>query len=81
MWAGDANEDGKLNHLGADSDTLSIRSQVFNDPVNSVFSGPPIATYLSARYYSTDIDMNCNSIYSGATSYELNIRNNTFNNP
>jgi surface protein len=81
MWAGDANGDGRLNYLGAASDIPSIRSQVFNDPNNSVFGGAPVATYPSAGYYSTDINMDGNSVYSGATSDILTIRNNIFNNP
>lgn len=81
MWAGDANQDGKLNYLGGQSDVPSIRSQVFNDPNNSVFGGPPVATYLSAGYNATDINLDGNTVYSGATSDVLHIRNNIFNNP
>jgi hypothetical protein len=81
MWAGDANGDGQLNYLGAASDIPSIRSQVFNDPNNSIFNGPPVATYPSAGYNPTDISMDGNSVYSGATTDVLNIRNNIFNNP
>ena len=81
MWAGDANQDGRLNYLGALSDIPSIRSQVFNDPDNSIFGGPAVATYLSAGYNTTDIDLDGNTVYSGATSDVLFIRNNIFNNP
>ena len=81
MWAGDANGDGQLNYLGAASDIPSIRSQVFNDPNNSVFGGLPVASYQSTGYYSTDIDLDGKTAYSGATSDVLIIRNNTFNNP
>jgi len=81
MWAGDAEQEGRLNYLGAQSDVPSIRSQVFNDPNNSVFGGPPVATYLSAGYNATDIDLDGNTVYSGATSDVLHLRNNIFNNP
>ncbi len=80
MWAGDANQDGRLNYLGAQTDVPSIRSQVFNDPNNSVFGGPPVATYISAGYNATDIDLDGNTVYSGATTDVLYIRNNIFNN-
>ncbi len=46
MWTGDVNGDGRLNYSGALSDVPSIRSQVFNDPDNSVFGGPPTSTYV-----------------------------------
>ena len=81
MWAGDANGDGRLNYLGALSDVPSIRSQVFNDPANSIFGGPAVATYGSLGYYSTDINMDGVTYYSGAASDVLFIRNNIFNNP
>ena len=80
MWAGDANGDGRLNYLGALSDITAIRSQVFNDPDNSIFGGPPTANYLSLGYNTTDVNMDSNSVYSGATSDVLTIRNNIFNN-
>ena len=81
MWGGDANNDGRLNYSGALSDVPNIRSQVFNDPNNSVFGGPPVASYPSIGYYSTDVDMDGVSVYSGAASDVLYIRNNIFNNP
>jgi len=81
MWAGDTNGDGKLNYLGAQSDVPSIRSQVFNDPANSIFGGPPVATYGSLGYYATDINMDGVTYYSGGTSDVLQVRNNIFNNP
>ncbi|WP_299886160.1 M4 family metallopeptidase [uncultured Lacinutrix sp.] len=81
MWAGDANGDGKLNYSGGESDVPNIRSQVFNDPDNSVFGGPPVASYQSAGYNTTDIDMDGVTVYSGGTSDVLHIRNNIFNNP
>ncbi len=81
MWAGDANGDGRLNYSGALSDVPTIRSQVFNDPDNSVFGGPPTATYPSEGYFGTDTDMDGVTVYSGATSDVLYLRNNIFNNP
>ncbi len=81
MWSGDANGDGVLNYLGGLSDLPLIRSQVFNDPNNSVFGGPPVATYISVGYTGTDIDLDGNSVYSGAINDVLYIRNNIFNNP
>ncbi len=81
MWGGDANADGRLNYSGALSDVPFIRSQVFNDPDNSVFGGPPVASYPSIGYYGTDVNMDNVTIYSGAASDVLNIRNNIFNNP
>ena len=81
MWAGDANTDGRLNYLGALSDIPSIRSQVFNDPNNSVFGGPPVGTYQSIGYHTTDVDMNGFTVYSGSTTDALYIRDNIFNNP
>jgi hypothetical protein len=81
MWAGDANGDGQLNYLGANSDIPAIRSQVFNDPNNSVFGGPAVGTYGSIGYYTTDSNMDGLSYYSGAASDVLYIRNNIFNNP
>ncbi len=81
MWAGDANGDGRLNYLGAASEIPSIRSQVFNDPNNSVFSGPPIGTFPSEGYHLTDINMDGNTVFSGVTTDVLNIRDNVFNNP
>ncbi|WP_299886419.1 M4 family metallopeptidase [uncultured Lacinutrix sp.] len=81
MWAGDANGDGQLNYSGALSDVPGIRSQVFNDPNNSVFGGPPVASYQSVGYNTTDIDMDGLTVYSGGTSDVLHIRNNIFNNP
>ncbi|WP_299887620.1 endonuclease [uncultured Lacinutrix sp.] len=81
MWAGDSNSDGRLNYSGALSDVPGIRSQVFNDPNNSVFGGPPVASYPSSGYNSTDIDMDGVTVYSGASSDVLHVRNNIFNNP
>ncbi len=81
MWGGDANADGRLNYSGALSDVPLIRNQVFNDPDNSVFGGPPVASYHSLGYHGTDVNMDNVTIYSGAASDVLNIRNNIFNNP
>ncbi|WP_299886440.1 LamG-like jellyroll fold domain-containing protein [uncultured Lacinutrix sp.] len=81
MWAGDTNGDGRLNYSGALSDVPGIRSQVFNDPNNSVFGGPPVASYPSQGYYGTDVDMNGVTIYSGTVSDVSHVRNNIFNNP
>ncbi len=81
MWAGDANGDGRLNYLGALSDIPDIRFQVFNDPDNSVFGGPPAAAYLSLGYNPTDINMDRYTVYSGPTTDVLIIRDNIFNNP
>ncbi len=81
MWAGDSNGDGRLNYSGALSDVSPIRSQVFNDPNNSVFGGPPVASYPSIGYNGTDVDMDGVTVYSGATSDVLYVRNNIFNNP
>ena len=81
MWAGDATGDGRLNYSGGLSDVPSIRSQVFNDPSNSIFGGPPVASYLSKGYFGTDLDMDGNTVYSGATSDVLKLRNNIFINP
>ena len=80
MWAGDANNDGLLNYLGAFSDVPFVRSQVFNDPNNSVFGGPPVASYSSQGYHNTDVNMNGVTVYSGGSSDVLSIRNNIFNN-
>ena len=81
LWAGDANADGRLNYLGTLSDIPAIRSQVFNDPDNSVFGGPPVGTYASQGYNTTDINMDGVTVFSGAASDVLFIRNNIFNNP
>lgn len=81
MWAGDTNGDGRLNYLGAQSDIPSIRSQVFNDPANSVFGGPPVGTYGSLGYYGSDVNMDGITYYSGAASDVLFVRDNIFNNP
>ncbi len=81
LWAGDANDDGRLNYSGPLSDVPYIRSQVFNDPDNSVFGGPPVASYPSQGYNVTDVDMDGKTVYSGAVSDVLYIRNNIFNNP
>ncbi|WP_452598901.1 glycosyl hydrolase family 18 protein [Pontimicrobium sp. MEBiC01747] len=81
MWGGDANGDGKLNYLGAVSDVPAIRSQVFNDPDNSIFGGPAVATYPSQGYSPTDVNLSGYTLYSGSSSDVLYIRNNIFNNP
>ncbi len=81
LWAGDANNDGRLNYLGSFSENPSIRAQVLNDPDNSVFGGPPVPTYGSLGYYNTDVDMNGVTKYLGSATDVLHIRNNTFNNP
>jgi hypothetical protein len=81
MWTGDSNGDGKLNYLGALSDVPTIRSQVFNDPNNSVFGGPPVATYQSQGYFNTDVNMDGVTVYTGGISDILYIRNGIFNNP
>ncbi|WP_299886064.1 hemagglutinin protein [uncultured Lacinutrix sp.] len=81
MWAGDSNGDGRLNYSGGLSDVPPIRSQVFNDPDNSVFGGPPVASYQSEGLFDTDIDMDGLTVYSGAASDVLHVRNNIFNNP
>jgi hypothetical protein len=81
MWAGDASQDGRMVYLGALSDTPSIRSQVFNDPNNSIFGGPPSAAYKSIGYLPTDLDMDGFAVYSGADSDVTKLRNNVFNNP
>ncbi|AUC83236.1 hemagglutinin protein [Lacinutrix sp. Bg11-31] len=80
LWAGDTNGDGRLNYSGTFSDIPSIRSHVFNDPNNSVFGGPPAATYQSIGYFGTDVNMEGLTVYSGANSDVPNIRNNIFNN-
>ncbi|WP_299891005.1 BspA family leucine-rich repeat surface protein [uncultured Lacinutrix sp.] len=80
MWAGDSNSDGRINYSGALSDVSGIRAQVFNDPNNSVFGGPPVASYPSEGYNSTDINMDGVSVYSGGSSDVLHVRNNIFNN-
>ena len=81
MWSGDTNGDGRLNYSGALSDVPFIRSQVFNDPNNSVFGGPPVASYPSQGYEGTDANLDGVTVYSGASSDVLFIRNNIFNNP
>ncbi|WP_299890110.1 hypothetical protein [uncultured Lacinutrix sp.] len=81
LWAGDANGDGRINYSGSLSDVPSVRSQVFNDPNNSVFGGPPVASYPSEGYNNTDVDMDGVTVYSGASSDILHIRSNIFNNP
>ncbi|WP_452601822.1 M36 family metallopeptidase [Pontimicrobium sp. MEBiC06410] len=81
MWAGDSTGNGLLNYLGGSSDVPSIRAQVFNDPDNSIFGGPPVATYGSTGYYGTDVNMDGLTYYAGSNSDVLFIRNNTFNNP
>tara|TARA_R110002096_G_scaffold435343_1_gene660277 strand:- start:643 stop:4032 length:3390 start_codon:yes stop_codon:yes gene_type:complete len=85
MWTGDTNSDGRLNYLGSFSENPSIRSQVFDDPNNSLFGGPPLGTYASLGYFNTDIDLDGKTKYLGSSggvvSDVLSIRNNTFNNP
>lgn len=81
LWTGDTNGDGKLNYSGTFSDIPSIRSHVFNDPNNSVFGGPPLASYKSLGYNQTDINMDTFTVYSGADSDVPSVRNNIFNNP
>ena len=85
MWTGDTNSDGRLNYLGSFSENPSIRSQVFDDPDNSLFGGPPLGTYASLGYFNTDIDLDGKTKYLGSSggvvSDVLSIRNNTFNNP
>ncbi len=81
MWAGDTNSDGRLNYSGTFSDVSPVRSQVFNDPNNSIFGGPPTATYPSVGYFATDLNMDGVTVYSGTNSDVLNIRSNIFNNP
>ena len=81
MWSGDTNGDGRLNYSGALSDVPFIRRQVFNDPNNSVFGGPPVASYPSQGYVGTDANLDGVTVYSGASSDVLFIRNNIFNNP
>ncbi|WP_299889129.1 hypothetical protein [uncultured Lacinutrix sp.] len=81
MWSGDSNGDGRINYSGALSDVPLIRSQVFNDPNNSVFGGPPAASFPSLGYFNTDINLDGSSVYSGTASDVLHIRNGIFNNP
>ena len=81
MWAGDANQDGRMVYLGGLSEVPAIRSQVFNDPNNSIFGGPPSAGYKSIGYLPTDLDMDGFAVYSGADSDVTKLRNNVFNNP
>jgi hypothetical protein len=81
MWAGDSTGNGLVNYLGAQSEIPSIRLQVFSDPNNSVFGGPPVGTYQSGGYNATDINMDGFTVYSGATTDVLIVRDNIFNNP
>ncbi len=81
MWAGDSNEDGQIVYAGSFSDVNKVRDQVFNDPDNSIFGGPPIATYASKGYHDTDVDLNGFSKYAGASSDVNQIRDNILNNP
>ena len=37
---------GKTYYIGALSDVLSLRSNILSHPSNSVFGGPPTATYI-----------------------------------
>ena len=81
MWSGDTSQDGKLNYLGANSDVSPVRSQVFGDPDNSVFGGPPVANYLSKGYFASDVNMDGFTAYLGVLSDVLDIRNNIFSHP
>ncbi|WP_375238150.1 hypothetical protein [Aurantibacter sp.] len=81
MWAGDVNNDGKINYIGVESEIPFISSHVFNDPDNSLFGGPPTATYSSLGYYSSDIDLNGQTIYIGVSSDIPFLSGNIFNNP
>ena len=81
MWSGDSNENGSLNYLGALSEVPTLESQVFNDPANSFFGGPPVGTYGSLGYNVTDVNMDGVTYYIGALSDALFIRDNIFNNP
>jgi hypothetical protein len=36
---------GVTVYSGGSSDVLSIRNNIFNNSLNSVFGGPPVATY------------------------------------
>jgi hypothetical protein len=81
MWSGDVNNDGRLNYIGANSESPFISGQVFNDPDNSLFGGPPVGSYKSEGYFDTDVDMNGETIYIGANSDIPFISSNIFNNP
>jgi hypothetical protein len=81
LWSGDANGDGKIAYSGALSDVTSLRSQVFNDPNNSIFGGPPIANYGSLGYSNNDINMSGITYYTGPLTDAVFIRSNIFNHP
>jgi hypothetical protein len=44
--ATDINMDGVTVYSGTASDVLYIRNNIFNNPSNSIFGGPPLATYV-----------------------------------
>jgi hypothetical protein len=81
LWSGDADGDGKIAYSGPLSDINALRSQIFNDPNNSIFGGPPLANYGSSGYSNNDINMNGMTYYTGPLNDAVFIRSNIFNNP
>jgi hypothetical protein len=81
LWTGDANGDNNLNYIGALSETTAISSHVFNDPNNTIFGGPPVATYSSLGYSNADVNMDGITKYIGTSSDVSFISDNIFNNP
>jgi hypothetical protein len=81
LWSGDANSDGKIAYSGPLSDLNALRSQVFNDPNNSIFGGPPVANYGSLGYSNSDINMTGTTYFTGSLSDAVLIRSNIFDNP
>ncbi|WP_375239039.1 choice-of-anchor Q domain-containing protein [Aurantibacter sp.] len=81
LWAGDANGDNNLNYIGTLSEIPSISAQVFNDPNNTVFGGPPVATYASSGYSNADVNMDGITKYIGVFSDVPFVSDNIFNNP
>ncbi|WP_299438625.1 BspA family leucine-rich repeat surface protein [uncultured Aquimarina sp.] len=78
MWAGDANEDGKINLIGSSNDSNTIRDVILNDPINL-----PIQFYgfNVTGYNDADVNLSGGAQIIGANNDANLVRDNILNHP
>ncbi|MDH7447527.1 hypothetical protein [Aquimarina sp. 2201CG14-23] len=77
MWAGDANDDGKINLIGSPNDSNEIVNAILNDPLN-IFG---LYGYNISGYTAVDMNLSGNTQIIGANNDASLINNNILNHP
>ena len=78
MWAGDVNEDGKVNLIGSPNDSNTIRDLILNDPINL-----PIQFYgfNVTGYNNADVNLSGGTQIIGSNNDANLVRDNILNHP